>query len=72
MTSTHREDQPILEVGEGLVALVTVIFSGVGVLSHLLVTVCIRVSLVETVLRLNKRNGCFAAEVVRFVSMTKV
>ena len=50
MTSTHREDQPILEVGEGLVALVTVIFSGVGVLCHHLITVCIRASLVETVL----------------------
>lgn len=36
---THSKDQSILEVGKGLVALVAVVLSSVGVLCHLLVTV---------------------------------
>ena len=69
---SHSKDQSILEVGEGLVALVTVVLSRVGVLCHLLVTVSIRASFVETVLRLHKRYGCLATEVVWFVSVTKI
>jgi hypothetical protein len=70
--STHSEDQSILEVGKGLVALVTVVLSRVGILSHLLVTVRTGASFVETVLRLDKRYGRLATEVVWLVSVTKV
>ena len=72
MISTHSKDQAILEIGKSLVALVTVIFSRVGVLCHLLVTVRIWTSFVETVLRLDKRNRRLATKVVWFVSMSKV
>ena len=69
---THSKDQLILEVGKGLVAFLTVVLSTIGKLCHLLITVRVRASFVETVLRLDKRNGHFATDVVWFVSMTKI
>ena len=69
---THSKNHSILEVGERLVALVTMVLSRVGHLCHLLIAVWIGAGFVEAVFRFDKRNGCLAAEVVWLVSMTKI
>lgn len=68
---TYSKYHSILEVREPLITLITVVLSSVA-LSDLLVAVSIGAGFVETVLRLDERNGSLAAEVVRLVSVTKV
>ena len=71
VNSTHSKDDPILEVGEALVTLLTVVVP-CSAFCHLLVALRTGAGFVEAVFRLDERDGSLRAEVVWFVSMTKI